>query len=447
MTGLGAMVPDNTTLTLVSGRFAVPGTSGTDPPARYAGVRQLWLQVPAVPILSFARASHRIYTQLAPGLGTPATAAVLLELSPLPAFVSGMLLRLPGGAPVQYVLLESADAAAVLHDDNSLVTVEEPLVHPSQRAWITVTFQDRVCRDPRAWSTALDRAAQAGGVERSTAWPGFVSSVAAASGPRVRLLDHSGRPIQHQVAQVITGGLTHDVTTDSDGDTGVDVAGGTAEVGIAATDSLLASADSENGVLGGRLTLSGDDRHVLVTTVGDWLAPRTPGSVAPGTTRLPDWTAGNTFEPFVDGIPYFTQLVQDLQDARGGAVVFADWDFVLESLDDKTKRWCLLPEDDSTQIVNLFDDLIGANTQVLALVNRFEQTTQAELETLRADVAIALVVAVILLGVLDVVHFIETDIAGWMLLAAGLSLIPGLPNGLCATPDRPRRIVEERGPA
>ena len=354
---------------------------------------------------------------------------MLLELSPLPGFIAGALLQLPGGAPVQYVLLDAADEPAVLHhDDDSLVTVEEPLVTPSQGAWITLTFQDRVCRDPRAWSVALDRAAQAGGVARSTDWPGFLTSVAAASGPRVRLLDHSGRPIQHAAAQVITGGLTHDVTTDRDGDTGVDVVAGTADVRIAATDSLLASSDSDNGVLGGTLTLSGDDRHVLVSTVGDWLAPRTPGAVAPGVTRLPDWTAGNTFEPFVDGIPYFEQLVQDLRDAKGGAVVFADWDFVLESLDDKTKRWSLLPEDDSTQILNLLDELVQANTQVLALVNRFEQTSQAELESLRADVAIALVAAVILLGVLDVVHFLEIDTAGWVLLAAGLTLIPGLPD-------------------
>jgi phosphatidylserine/phosphatidylglycerophosphate/cardiolipin synthase-like enzyme len=431
MIRLGAMVPAGTALTLVTPRFAVPGASGTDPPARYAGVRLLWLHVPpSVPVLSFARASQRIYAHLAPGPGTPVGAGVLLELSPLPGFIAGALLELPGGAPVQYVLLDGADASAVLHqDDDSLVMVEEPLVTPTQGAWLTLCFQDRVCRDPRAWSLALDGAAQAGGVERSAAWQGFLTSVAATSGPRVRLLDHTGRPSPHTAVQITTGGITHDVTTDNDGDTGVDVVGGAAEVTIAGAGALLASADSDNGVLGATLTLTADDRHVLVSKIDDWLAPRTPGVVATDAKRLPDWSAGNTFEPIVDGIPYFERLVQDLRAAKGGgAVELADWDFVIESLDDKTKPWSLLPEDDSTQILNLLDELITGGAQALVLVNRFEQTTQAELETLRADVAIALVAAGVLLGILDVAHALVVDIRGWVLLAAGLTLIPALPD-------------------
>ena len=60
---------------------------------------------------------------------------------------------------------------------------------------------------------------------------------------------------------------THDVTLTpaSDGDSGVDVAGGAARVTTAGTGALLASADSDTAAVGGPLALTDIDRHVLLT--------------------------------------------------------------------------------------------------------------------------------------------------------------------------------------
>jgi phosphatidylserine/phosphatidylglycerophosphate/cardiolipin synthase-like enzyme len=395
-------------------------------------VRVHWLRVPSgVAVTSFARAAQRIYKQLEPGLPDgSSTAGVLLELSPLPGFVAGALRGLPGGVPLQYVLFDSADEASIAHqDDDSLVDVEEVVVTPGHGSWIAVCSQDRVCRDPRSWSLALDAAAQAGGVDRSADWQSFLTLVAGTSGSRVRLLDHTGRPLLSGAVQITTGGVTHDVTLTpaSDGDSGVDVAGGAARVTTAGTGALLASADSDTAAVGGPLALTDIDRHVLLTDAARWLAPRSAGVTA----DLPRWTVGNTFEPIVDGIPYFERLVPDLRAAKGGgAVELADWDFVIESLQDKTKPWSLLPEDNSTEILKLVDELITGGADVLVLVNRFLQTSEAELETIRWDVGIALVAAVVLLGLVDVVHWLVTDTTGWVLLAAGLTLIPALPDDL-----------------
>ena len=245
----------------------------------------------------------------------------------------------------------------------------------------------------------------------------------------MRLLDHTGRPLGSGAVQITTGGVTHDVmlTPASDGDSGVDVVGGAAHVTAAGAGALLASADSDTGAVGGPLALTDADRHVLVSDTARWLAPRSPGVTA----DLPRWTIGNTVEPIVDGIPYFARLVPDLRAAKGGgAVELADWDFVNESLHDKTKPWSLLPEDNSTELLKLVDELITGGADVLVLVNRFLQTSEAELETIRWDVGVALVAAVVLLGLVDVVHWLVTDTAGWVLLAAGLTLIPALPNDL-----------------
>jgi phosphatidylserine/phosphatidylglycerophosphate/cardiolipin synthase-like enzyme len=216
------------------------------------------------------------------------------------------------------------------------------------------------------------------------------------------------------------------MTPTSDGDSGVDIVGSTGQVTAAGAGSMLASADVDRGVVGGALSLTDTDRHVLVSEAAEWLAPRSAG-----VTGLLDWTVGNIFEPIVDGIPYFDRLVQDLRAAKGGgAVELADWEIVIESLQDKTKPWSLRPEDNSTEVLALIDELITGAANVLVLVNPNLQTTDLELAALRADVGFVLVAAVILVGLIDVVHWLVTDTAGWVLLAAGLTLIPALPNSL-----------------
>jgi phosphatidylserine/phosphatidylglycerophosphate/cardiolipin synthase-like enzyme len=89
-----------------------------------------------------------------------------------------------------------------------------------------------------------------------------------------------------------------------------------------------------------------------------------------------------------------------------------------------------LPEDNSTEILALIGELIEHEAQVQVLVTQFLEIDQEGLMALRDDVAVALVLIVILLGTLDFAQWLTTDTAGWVLLGAGLTLIPGLPDSL-----------------
>jgi phosphatidylserine/phosphatidylglycerophosphate/cardiolipin synthase-like enzyme len=434
MIGLGAMVPADTQLTLAPAPFPVPSpvAGAAEQAARFADVPLHWLHVGGgVPVSAIARGSRRVCQQLTAGLpdGT-STAATLIEVSPLPAFLAGALRLLAGGFPVQYVLLDAADTTLVANqDDEALVALEEPLLTPAHGYWLAVCSQDRVCRDPAAWVRALDDAAQAGGVDVTQHWNGFRDAVTHAAGPRIRVLTHTGAPLGAGQFLITTGGVTHNVTISgsSPGDTGVDVAGGTAR--IAAVNPrgtpVLASSENNAGALGTELALTGSDRHVLVSDTSLWFAPRSAG-----VTRMAEWTAGNTYEPIVDGTPYFQRLVPDLRSAEnGGAVVLSGWAFVKEALLDKTRPWTLLAEDDSTELVALIDEL-SKTAQVQLLVNQFLQMDEQQLFALREDAAALFAMIIVLIGAVDVLRWLMTDMAGWILLGAGLTLIAAVPDSL-----------------
>ena len=115
--------------------FPVPRPApptGTDPadPARFAGEPVLWVELPpSIPIRAFARGARRVYQPLQDGLpggATAATGVVLVEIAPLPGFLGGVLHHLPGGVPVQYIMLSGGD------------TPPDPDVHTTVAAGETV---------------------------------------------------------------------------------------------------------------------------------------------------------------------------------------------------------------------------------------------------------------------------------------------------------------------
>jgi phosphatidylserine/phosphatidylglycerophosphate/cardiolipin synthase-like enzyme len=447
MSGFGAMAPGGVALAAVAPTFPLPrpappsGPGEPEAPCRFAGEPVHWLRVPhGNAVQAFARASRRVYQHVQDGLPDgSATGAALIEVSPLPGFVAGALRQLAGGLPVQYVLLNAADLPLVAAPgDETVVAVEEALLTPANDCWIGVCFQDRVCRDPRAWAHALDAAAQAAGVETTPGWAGFVAAASAGSA-RVRLLDHVGRPLRAGTVEVSSGGAGHTVTLTAalDGDSGVDVAGGAAQVSVpGAAGAVLASAEADRGAVGQPLALTDTDRHVLVSDAGHWFAQRSAG-----VTGMERWTKGNALEPLVDGMPYFARLVPELRAAKGGgAVQLAGWAFVKEGLQDPTKPWSLLPEDDTTELVALIGELVGGGASVRLLVNQFLQITDAQLDTIRADAAVVLLATLVGLGITQFAHWTTTDPAGWALLGAAALIIPNLPNA--ALRDLLRSVAE-----
>ena len=116
------------------------------------------------------------------------------------------------------------------------------------------------------------------------------------------------------------------------------------------------------------------------------------------------------------------------------------WAFVKEGLLDQTRPWTLLAEDDSTQLVPLIQEL-SATADVQLLVNQFLQINDAQLVQMREDAAAIFALLVTLIGFVDAVRWLMTDMAGSGAAAAGLTLIPALPNSLLrdALPASPRR--------
>jgi phosphatidylserine/phosphatidylglycerophosphate/cardiolipin synthase-like enzyme len=449
MSGFGAMFPNGVTPVAVPGAFAIPSPQPPSPastetpqPPRFAGEPAHWLHLPSgTAAQAFARASRRVHRHLEGGLPDGSTGpGILLEVSPLPAFVGGALRQLAGGLPVQYALLDPAELPLVLAADReTLVAVEETLLTPASGWWLAVCFQDRVCRDPRAWAQALNDAARIGGVARSTFWGSFVNAVEGAGSPRLRALDHTGRPLRQGSLRVSVGGTNRTVTLSdaASGDTGIDLGAGSAQVSVpGAPGAVLASGEGDRSAVGAPLEVTGTDRHVLVSDADSWFAPRSAG-----VTEMERWTPGNEVEPIVDGIPYFARLVPELRAAKnGGAVQLAGWAFVKEGLQDKTKPWSLLPEDDSTELVPLIEELISGKANVRMLVNQFLQISDQAIEELHADAAVAVLGAYVGLGISQFAHWTTTDPAGWVLLSAGLAIIPLLPDSVLR--DALRSVVE-----
>src|SRR5439155_21751755 len=138
-----------------------------------------------------------------------------------------------GGLPVQYVLLAAADAPAAT--DETTVGAGETVVTPAAVSWLGLCFQDRICRDPRAWARALDAAAQDAGASRSVGWDDFVADLSATSGQRLRLRDHVGRPLAVGTFHVDGGPgppQTVTLTPADDGDSGVTISTGGGGISI-----------------------------------------------------------------------------------------------------------------------------------------------------------------------------------------------------------------------
>ena len=409
--------------------YSVPmGTDPADSP-RYAGEPLWWLKIqPGAKALAFAAGARRVFTSLSPGLpgGGSTLSCAIIEITPMPGPNAGLLGRLLGGTPVQYVMIDHDDIAigdVVTPDLQIAVGGGTTLVTAGEAgSWIGFVRQDRICRDPRAWVDDLDAAA---GSDVDPTWTSYGTRVRSLVQPTVRLVDHVGRPLTSGSFTVTTG--TGSQTVDlggGHGDTGI-VLTGPGQV-AAGTDTILASTTTDNGSLGAPMAVTPLDRQLAMLPLDLWLPPRTGG-----VTGFPRWTTGNQVEPILDGLAYFAQLVPDLRAAEnGGAVGLAGWAFVKEAFLDPTKVWSLLPQDNTTELVGLMHDLVTQQTDLRLLVNQFLQLSDGDLDDLRADVSVALVLLWMLEQGLSSINKLLLDPAGWVAAGFAVALVELLPDSL-----------------
>jgi phosphatidylserine/phosphatidylglycerophosphate/cardiolipin synthase-like enzyme len=420
-------VADVTTAAVEPLLFNVPkGLSAADSP-RFAGEPVFWVKVgPGGQAQAFTAGARRVFSAVATGLpGGPALTAAIIEITPMPGPNSALLGRLAGCAPLQYILID--------HDDLSAGNVATPDLEISVAAgasqvtagsaglWIGFVRQDRVCRDPRAWADDLDAAA-GGNVDSS--WTAYGARVRTLVLPTIRVVDYLGRPLSSGSVTITIGSEPPQtvVLSGLNGDTGV-VLTGAGQVSAGA-DTILASTTVDAGALGAAVAVGPSDRQLALLDLGPWL-PQRNSTV----TGFPRWTTGNLVEPIVDGLPYFARLVPDLRAAKGGgAVGLAGWAFVKEAFYDPTKTWSLLPYDDTTELITLINDLAGHDAQVRLLATQFLQLSDAQLESLRADVAVAFVLGYEIEQFASAIHQLSLDPAGWVALGAAVAIVALLPD-------------------
>ncbi len=349
---------------------SVPASAAI-PGGRFRSDAAWWVGVPAgTQINAFATGSVQRVDGTANGVpGSPASAWTLFELSPLPQMDATHFKLIPGGLPVQLVIVNAPIAGGPAADDLLAAGAAFVTAPPGSgvTAFLAFAFQDRLCRDPLSWAEAI---AASGAVDG--AWTQFETDLAALAGSRtLRVLDHRGQPLGSGGVTVLLGANSTVVDlSGTGGDTGVTV-GPTESATVnfhTATAPIVAAVGADAGEYAAPLQLAPGARLTQVLDAADWLALPDSG------VALPRWNPNSLVEPIVDGTPYFTQLVADMRAAKpSGAVQLAGWAFVKGSLEDDSVEWPLVPGDDASRLLALVNDLHGSGVQVKFLVNEFLQ--------------------------------------------------------------------------
>jgi phosphatidylserine/phosphatidylglycerophosphate/cardiolipin synthase-like enzyme len=354
----------STTTSLVTNSKAVPSPGSGDAP-RFAGEPLYWVRVdgPAA-IQAFARATVRVFTGVAPIFSE--TDWTLYEVAPLPSVNPAVFHSIPGGLPVQYILVpgkppdpDSPDAPI----DNFAVGAGELIVNTAgtpERGWFAIAFQDRITRDPALWPS-------------NAALPAFAL-------PNLRLLDHVGHPLATPV------NINGTPVKPLDGDSGM-----AAPPSISFdTNTIVAGVDRQAGAFGAAYALAAGERYLQLLDADAWYAVR-DSTTSPLLAR---WRANSHVEPIVDGTPYFTRLVPDLRSAKGGGSArLAGWIF----LNDPMKEpWPLIPDQDDTELISLIRELNDNGADVRVIINKLlkveQQSVIEESKVVAAVAALALII-------------------------------------------------------
>lgn len=368
MSTFATPVPHGPTLTRVTPSSPVPGL-------RFKGDRLMWIGVPAgTAISAFATGAIARAQGTSDGVpGNSGAAWTLFQLSPLPQMNAAAFKLVPGGLPVQLVLMVGT-AGPTPAADECLVAGSSLTTAPADGAFLAFAFQDGLCRDPLTCAEAIDASGDC-----DPNWAQFITDLAALPNARhLRILDHRGAPVNPpgvtaavgSVSVSIDGGPAANVpfTNGMDGDTGIAVAATSrATVTYAsAAHPIVASGDADTGAFEGGLQLAVGARMAQILDADAWLAIPDAG------VQVNRWNPNSFLEPIQEGIPYFRRLVDDLHAAKpGGKAELAGWAFVKGSQADPTVDWPLVAGDPQTTLLNLVHDLSSNGVTVQMLVNKF----------------------------------------------------------------------------
>jgi phosphatidylserine/phosphatidylglycerophosphate/cardiolipin synthase-like enzyme len=379
---------------------------------RFALDPLMWVGLPqSTAIAAFATGSVARAGGATDGVpGNAASPWTAFQLSPLPQLKPAAFKAIPGGLPVQLVIIAGTAGAAPAADD-ALYAGEAFVTAPTglgATAFLAFAFQDRLCRDPLSWAEAIALSGQC-----DTSWPQFVADLAALKKARnLRLLDHRGAPARGGAFSIaIDGGAPANVVLAPamDGDTGIALPSA-AVATVTSTGgghAILATGDTEAGAFDTPLTLPAGKRFAQVLHAEQWLADTTPGVL------VNRWNPNSFVEPIQEGTPYFTRLVEDMRKAKpNGGVELAGWAFVKSSLRDSKLDWPLVPSDHESTLLKVITDLHQSGVDVRVLVNQFMQVDNSTIDDFPELLPIMFVLFASL-SPLQVLLKMQTDPAGY----------------------------------
>jgi phosphatidylserine/phosphatidylglycerophosphate/cardiolipin synthase-like enzyme len=417
--------------------------------ARYAGHSVVLLQANlAGGVLRCPARSAARRVELDPATPLPSGATELLELSPLPFELAGVLSRLPRGLPTFYAgpfdpgLLEAADTLIEAGATLATPTPPEPDV-------VGALFPDGSGIAPFTWMRLVHDALAAAGDPAAGAWDTFLTSLYAGRS-HCRVLDHAGRPLGAGPAFDVrlrrdsnlstVSSRTVDLGADSDLEAALASTPGTpsslfsppAGQHVAlrwsgappdGDEPLPVHAIYETGASaapGEFLRMPADAGALLtlqVLELAAWYPPPIPGS------SVERFRPGSRVEPLVDGIPTFQRLVADLSSATGAGfgTHLQGWTFNEFPLDPVTSE--------ETTIVDLAHAVLDGGGSVRLLATRFVNLRNPDLDELRS-LAVLLLVAFVdvsfLILVIVTLGELQSDdwvIFAWMTLPSVAALL------------------------
>jgi phosphatidylserine/phosphatidylglycerophosphate/cardiolipin synthase-like enzyme len=138
----------------------------------------------------------------------------LLEISPLPFFMEGLLRHLPGGVPVFYIGMPTS-ALVPIEDDDAFD--QGAVLGTAKLIYITLVLQDRVAMEPWGWMKIMANAITAIG-EDPAAWNNLFNSLyPAAPVCLFKILDHTGQPHAATRFTVTVNGQAQTVSSAANG--------------------------------------------------------------------------------------------------------------------------------------------------------------------------------------------------------------------------------------
>jgi phosphatidylserine/phosphatidylglycerophosphate/cardiolipin synthase-like enzyme len=309
------------------------------------GLRYAGLRLPALRAQSVTPADLRVP---AAGILTTAVApdpqlSAIIEIQVNPFTIRHVVQSIPFGVPTIYLALDlSTPMPAVVSGD--FVDAGDVLASVSGVS-LMLAGQDRIARDAALWARLIDDAMIAVG-EGAADWGGFVGAVtnqtAGGPNPPVLLLDHTGALASDGRVQISTGSTS--VVVDM-----IDADGGDLQRAVARLHSADPAAMPLNSVFTagnsariGPLSPSGGDfeltvledgdaaetaiavtqarRHVMFADLTSWFAPQYANPTMPAYwAPLQDYSRHNQLQPFVNGLEYYADLLEKVQEAADTA--------------------------------------------------------------------------------------------------------------------------------